>query len=146
MNGRYLFRGRVKSEMCWVCGWIIGDNVIISSYMYGTPEQHALIAKEYMGTGNDFFKEISFAYHVDPETISQCTGLRDKNRQLIFEGDIVQCDRFGGYVGEIIWSPTIFPSFEVRTKNNEIKTWCDVDRFVIIGNTYDNHELLEDAL
>lgn len=40
-------------------------------------------------------------YEVDPSTICQCTGLRDKNGKLIWENDIVNCltEECCGYIG-----------------------------------------------
>lgn len=80
-------------------------------------------------------------YYVDIQTLGECTGLRDKNKNLIFEKDIIEhkCgDRktvfydsvlacFGIYCGE-----TFFPLYKLKLSANEI-----------IGNIHDNPELMK---
>ena len=87
-------------------------------------------------------------YEVDPETVCQFTGLKDCNKNRIFEGDIVKVrDPYSGCWsingGEVIFS-TEYVGGWVITSNGEdglnIGTRTnDVD---IIGNIYDNPELL----
>lgn len=85
-------------------------------------------------------------YPVDVETIGQFTGLLDKNGKKIFEGDILKC----AHCGEI--RSAIFDermaAFEFNSKdpvdNPDGSCLCaDHDAYKIIGNIYDNPELLE---
>lgn len=100
---------------------------------------------------------------VDPETICEFTGLTGKNGKKIFEGDIVQApSNLAGtefYIGTIEfgnfsdYSDNIYTGFFIKWKNvpeystlrQSIIWWRDEqDRFLnIIGNIYDNPELLE---
>ena len=92
-------------------------------------------------------------YNVDPDSIGECTTLKDKNGKLIFEGDIVKsvfnqrpylvcfgeytyCDEYGDelsacgfYSKDACASATDFGSTE---------EWA-----IVIGNIHDNPELLE---
>lgn len=98
----------------------------------------------------------SYYYHayqlsniINKDTVGECTGLRDKNGKLIFEGDILRLD------GKDL------PSWFDRGQKCEVKyslggfdPLCDYDSdcgtFVsakyceIIGNIHDNPELLEE--
>ena len=83
-------------------------------------------------------------FNIDPETVGQFTGMTDKNGTKIFEGDILN-EPFEGRekLYQVFWSEDYF-SFRVKTVNFEYhldemqKYHCEV-----VGNIYDNKELLE---
>ncbi len=69
MQERYLFRGKTINGN-WVQGLLSNkDDKWYISNKAGAP----------------------FAYEIRPESICQCTGLRDKNDKLIWENDILMC-------------------------------------------------------
>ena len=89
---------------------------------------------------------------LENNVLMQCTGLKDKNGKLIYEGDIVKNNQNSLYSVE-------FEEFEHQTKfclkrikNSNyyphISTWQgigykDQKNFEVIGNIYENPELLE---
>lgn len=78
MENRYLCRGKMLNEN-WVCGYLTEkDGMLFISNKASAP----------------------LAYAVQPKTICQCTGLRDKNGELIWENDIVD---FLGYKGTVVF-------------------------------------------
>ena len=95
------------------------------------------------------------AYHVDPSTIGQYTGLTDKNGKRIFEGDVVAQSWYDFYepaddsFGEVVFYVADC-SFSVLDLNkNEIMSIghgraCHYE-VEIIGNIHDNPELLEEG-
>jgi uncharacterized phage protein (TIGR01671 family) len=99
-----------------------------------------------------------YGMDIDKSTICQCTGLKDKNGKLIWENDIVKkefytdydnCANSEEYIGiakimDCAWvietikgrkcTKTIF---DVMSYSEEVK------HFAVIGNIFDNPELLE---
>lgn len=76
-------------------------------------------------------------------SIMQCTGLKDKNGKLIFEGDIVDILPEVETTGIIKWSDDL-ARFVIVYENIQ----CDFDNYYgyeleVIGNIYENPELLE---
>lgn len=82
--------------------------------------------------------------HILKSTICQCTGLKDKNGKLIWENDIIRCI-CGTAV--VIWDKS-----EWRIKwidksvwRRDLNYWVNERKYKVevIGNTFDNPELLE---
>lgn len=87
---------------------------------------------------------------VDPETVCQYTGLQDKNRQRIWENDIVRTSRYGKDDGNG-HNFTGFDSFSVRwddggfalyNKWRRFNLRSNLNEYEIIGNIFDNPDLL----
>lgn len=95
---------------------------------------------------------------VDFDTAGQYTGLKDRNGVKIFEGDIVSGTEYSSKrIGVIVWIDSI-SGFGVRYRERQDETaWenssilkcisagkCDEFSAEVIGNIYDNPELLEE--
>ena len=125
MENRYLFRAKRTDTGEWVQG-----------YLYGIWERRYIL----WGMTN--------MVEVEPSTICQCTGLRDKNGKLIWENDIVK-DEHGNFY-KAFWQNNYyqFSWFCVKTDVFPIGAKWDLWSFKsfeieVIGNIFDNPELLE---
>lgn len=74
--------------------------------------------------------------------VMQCTGLKDKNGKLIYEGDVVN-GSCGVYWGKMIVEYNV-AGFVLNKKGKRLN-FLDGDNFIeVIGNIYENKELLEE--
>lgn len=115
MNNRYIFRGKRLDNGEWVEGYYV-----FNFWNMNEATIHLLEGG---------------CCTVDPATVGQCTGTKDKNGVLAFEGDVVR----------VMWN-------ESRNES-EIYTIEDIRQipsirnsnkdFEIAGNIYDNPELLK---
>lgn len=90
--------------------------------------------------------QLEHAHSVDIKTIGQYTGLLDKNGKKIFEGDILSTGNSDEYFGVVEWieeNSGLAVSFNCLAETFEELILFDKVELEIIGNIYDNPELLE---
>ena len=127
MNNRYLYRAKRKNwrELPKEKWWVEG-------YLYGIWERRYIL----WGMTNDVPNMIE----VDPSTICQCTGLKDKNGKLILENNIV---KISGHIYVCYWDEYNF-EWGLKSKTETIGLgYIDKCIIEVIGNIFDNPELLE---
>ena len=138
MEDRYLFKAKRVDNGEWVTGSLItcedGTCKIATSCLEGKANEPILVC----------------AYDVDRDTICQCTGLKDKNGKLIWENDIVGFwDAYStengqaemDCIGKVVWDDETI-SFQV-TNRLSAESYEVLDECSVIGNIFDNPELLE---
>ena len=88
------------------------------------------------------------ANEVIPDTVGECTGLKDKNGKLIFDGDIVRCDDL--FTAVVKWDSSharfnlaIIYKAEIDKCVN--LTRGKADKLTICCNIHDNPELLKEG-
>lgn len=80
---------------------------------------------------------------VDPDTVGQYTGLKDKKGQEIYEGDIVCLGDAKRRIGVIVRSDTK-PAFVLEVNDTTFDLYYrNQHRYEVVGNIYDNQELIK---
>ena len=130
MKREILFRGKRVDNGKWVYGNLIGNDAIVG---------------EIVEFDEDYFTT-EFWYKVDPETVGMFTGMEDSLTLRIFEGDIVRYTRetlngTESTVHEVYFDTELF-QFGLKN-SNELFNFQFSNEFEVIGNAYDNPELIK---
>lgn len=119
-----LFRGKFGNE--WKYGFL-------------SIEPKGLVIKE------PYKNDSSNVWHIESDTIGQYTGLTDKNGTKIFEGDIV---KYGDTVHNVVFEQrngtAYFGLVYSTLETLSFGYYQDLKQIEVIGNIYDNPELLGD--
>lgn len=143
MNDRYLFKAKRFDNGEWAEGYLIYSkkDCYICEKPYECMDEYSSLNGQSYGFGG--FKL------VDPHTICQSAGLKDKNGKLIWENDIVEfLDTYStengyaeaGCIGKVVWDNETI-SFQV-TNRLYAESYEVLDECCVIGNIFDNPELL----
>ena len=116
-----IFRGKRVDNGEWYYGYLLQPN-IISNVVSG---------------------QLAYAdLFVDENTVGQYTGLKDKNGKKIFDGDIVK-DIAGGVYKVVYDTEYMRFAFEQDSIKWGLEGFVIITDFEVIGNIYDNPELLK---
>lgn len=141
-----LFRGKSLKDNEWTEGYYC-------QYGWAGKEKDYIIPD---------YASALYGIEVESNTIGQFTGLTDKNGIKIFEGDILQGDEYPycsdgdyNYYAEVVWFDNGCCGFGLCTHKNPKSSvrgisdgncdWFedfDSNKWLVIGNIYDNQELV----
>ena len=147
MQDRYLFRGKRIDNGEWVIGNRIDDGVTGQVFIHTVGNS----VNESDKVGEEGCLQF-VAFEVAPATICQCTGVKDKNGNLIWENDIVAYwDSYStesglaeaDCIGKVVWDDETI-SFQVTNRLSAESYEVLGDECSVIGNVFDDPELLEE--
>ena len=143
-----LFRGKCIDNGEWVegyyCKWLKGERIIT----YSEKETDCIIT--WMSNGG------MSRYEVVPETLCQFTGLYDKNDKRIWENDILMAHLDEFYPEDatyetVEWGVAGWAAHETSSIDREYGSVdreylneFDLEHFEVVGNIFDNQELLQE--
>ena len=144
MEDRYLYKAKTtpkeKGEFNNV--WVTGNLIVSNGKYYIHPVGNVVNVKNETG-------RIIVMHEVIPDTICQCTDLKDRNSKLIWENDI--CDRKEEYPEIVKYNNGDWTLDYSYSKGKESGyCYCNLGFYAlerkyveVIGNIFDNPELLE---
>lgn len=120
MRKNIKFRGKEKT-----IGWVYGSLLCFGANEYAIHLRNA-----------------EGSLIIDPETVGQFTGLKDKNGVDIYEGDVIKNEN---EIIIVLWNEK-YAGFTLHCDNWACLAffyeYLDVEKVEVIGNIHDNPELL----
>jgi len=135
MDREIKFRGKLKSEDKWIYGfyyntYVENKKIAVIIETYRTPKTHYTNGKL-----------MSRSLEVFNESVGQYTGLKDKDGKDIYEGDILEYRDEDNIkeIHKVFWGDASFQCAGQYLEHLYLTT-----NWKIIGNIYENPELLEE--
>ena len=145
-----LFRAKRIDNGEWVSGYYVYD------YAHNA---HFIFKNQFVCPNCINDRRIDYSvcdYEIDPDTLCQYTGLKDKNGNRIWENDIVVCKQY--IDGNFIDYHIEFGFVEMKhgayglhrdrpdAYYRPFKDWLEDYEYEVLGNIFDNPELLKGGL
>ena len=136
-----LFRAKRIGNGEWVEGYFIKDDITGQTFIHAQGNS----VNESQKIGEEGCLRF-VAFEIDPETLCQYTGLTDKNGKRIWENDIVEHE-ISSVLGAVEWYAEDYVGWWVNDEYLGKQQFTDEmwDECVVIGNIFDNPELLGGA-
>lgn len=142
MNRKIKFRGKSKKTRKWLYGYLGESKFSILDYVY----TDKVIFDNVLSFNTDNSTYVVKDLSVEEDTICQFTGLYDKNGTDIYEGDIVLQQGYHGNKQPMVvkfecgaFIVGYHEGSSTKRRPMLLNSQCEV-----IGNIFDNPELLED--
>lgn len=137
MMREILFRGKDSITKRWVYGALVQQQD-------GLLKEKAFIISYSNYQFGDFSEAVM--HEVDPETVGQYTGFVDKKGKKIFEGDIVSIYNSKAFLFAVEWNNQYVLKCTTNGVSDNILNVIESPEDVeVVGNIYDNPELIKDG-
>ena len=147
------FRARRKNGE-----WVVGNFIHHFATCFKNKERYSIFLPKPKNDNDGYWVE-----DIEPQTIGQFTGLKDKNGKEIYEGDVLKQVKKSSREGcesssydknnfEVVFKYGSFWLQRPYSDSVYIRDFPNIDEFVgfecfeIVGNIYENPELLETEL
>lgn len=137
-----LFKAKRIDSGEWVEGYIFDNG-------FGGKKKRYFVGT--FGTACDKWNATGiYFYEVNPETLCQFTGLCDKSGKKIWENDILMAHLDESYPEDVTyetveWGVAGWVTHEAGSVDRQYLDEFDTEHFEVVGNIFDNKELLQEG-
>lgn len=135
-----LWRGKRLDNDKWIIGYLLrkqGALGMTVSYIMAAEKSEFDFNDDYVAVGDEWIP-------VETKTLGQCVGFSDKNKKFLFDGDVCKHEQFSALC-VVIWNDEL-ARFELKSSGiTDIFDNYFAECSEVVGNIYDNPELLKGA-